>query len=283
MASVAYNQPDPAYRREIGENQSSLKSILVSPAHYQAAKKRRFPATINMEIGSAVHCKALEGDEEFALRYVMKPDDISLVTKEGKDWKAAQTGKTILSNSDKDRPWDSVIGMTESLRTLEWFNPDQPDYRKFNELSIYWDAMGIPCKARLDRLVDDGDYLLVLDLKTTDLVDPSSFEKKVSGGMNYIFQAAWYAEAASIAYNKPAKFIFIGIERAAPWSIGIFEVSDEMMAEGMRQINAARRTLKECLETKTWPKPQVSYNVMNLPPWFRSPVKVETPGFEELF
>jgi len=283
MASVAYNQPDPAYRREIGENQSSLKSILVSPAHYQAAKKRRFPATINMEIGSAVHCKALEGDEEFERRYVMKPDDLSLVTKEGKEWKAAQTGKTVLSNSDRDRPWDSVIGMTDSLRTLEWFNPGQPDYRKFNELSIYWDAMGIPCKARLDRLVDDGDCVLVLDLKTTDLVDPPAFEKKVSGGMNYIFQAAWYAEAASIAYNKPAKFIFIGIERAAPWSIGIFEVSDEMMAEGMRQINQARRVLKDCLETKTWPKPQVAYNVMSLPPWFRSPVKAETPGFEELF
>jgi hypothetical protein len=124
---------------------------------------------------------------------------------------------------------------------------------------------------------------LVLDLKTTDLVDPSSFEKKVSGGMNYIFQAAWYAEAASIAYNKPAKFIFIGIERAAPWSIGIFEVSDLMMAEGIKQINEARRTLRECLETKTWPKPKVEYNVMNLPPWFKSPVKTETPGFEELF
>jgi len=283
MASVAYNQPDPAYRREIGENQSSLKNILISPAHYEAAKRRRFPATINMEIGSAVHCKALEGDEEFEKRYVMKPDNISLATKEGKEWKAEQVGKTVLSNSDRDRPWDSVIGMTESLRQLSWFNPEQPDYRKFNELSIYWDAMGIPCKARLDRLVDVGDYLLVLDLKTTDSVDPSSFEKKVSGWMNYIFQAAWYAEAASVAYNKPAKFIFIGIERAEPWSAAIFEVSDEMMAEGTNQINEARRILRECMETKTWPKPEVPYNVMNLPPWFRSPVKVAMPGFEELF
>jgi hypothetical protein len=283
MASVAYNQADPAYRREIGENQSSLKHILVSPAHYQAAKKFRFPATINMEIGSAVHCKALEGDEEFERRYVMKPENISLTTKEGKEWKAEQAGKTILSNSDRGRPWDSVVGMTESLRALPWFNLDQPDYRKFNELSIYWEAMGIPCKGRLDRLVDAGDCLLVLDLKTTDLVDPSSFEKKVSGGMNYIFQAAWYAEAARMAYNKPAKFIFIGIERAEPWSIGIFEVSDDMMAEGIRQINQARHILAECLSTKRWPKPEVPYNVMNLPPWFRSPVKVAMPGFEDLF
>jgi hypothetical protein len=283
MASVAYNQPDADYRREIGENQSSLKSILVSPAHYQAARKRRFTPTINMEIGSALHCKVLEGDEEFEKRYIMKPDGISMNTKEGKEWKAENANKTILTNAERERAWDSVLGMTESLRKLDWFKEDQTDYRKFNELSIYWDCDGIPCKGRLDRLVDTGDELLVLDLKTTDSVDPSTFNKKATGGMNYIFQAAWYAEAASLAYNKPAKFIFVAIERACPWTIGIFEVSEETMAEGYRQINQARSTLKECLKEKRWPGPEIQYNMLDLPTWYRSPLKVETPGFEDLF
>lgn len=285
MVAVSYNQPDPDYRREIGENQSHLKHILVSPAHYEASKKRRFTPTINMEIGSAVHCKALEGDDEFHKRFVMKPDNISLSTKEGKEWKAENSGKTIISNSDRDRPWDSIFGMTESLRTLEWFNPDQPDYRKFNELSIYWETFGVPCKARLDRLVDAGDFVIVLDLKTTDSVNPYDFQKKVIGGMNYVFQAAWYAEAASLAFKKPAKFIFIGIERAEPWTTGIFEMSDDIMAEGFRQTNEARRILSECISTKSWPRPEVRYNVLELPAWYRSPVKVNEidPLFEELF
>ncbi len=283
MASVAYNQPDPDYRREIGENQSQLKHILLSPAHYQASKKRRFLPTINMEIGSALHCKALEGDEEFEKRYVLKPEGISLNTKEGKEWKAENAGKTVLTNSERERAWESVHGMTDALRKLDWFKGDQPDYRKFNELSIYWDADGIPCKGRLDRLVDTGDELLVLDLKTTDSVDPSSFTKKVTGGMNYIFQAAWYAEAASLAYNKPAKFIFVAIERACPWTVGIFEMSDDTMAEGYQQIRRARSILKECLTQKKWPEPEIHYNMLELPTWYRSPVKVEMPGFEELF
>lgn len=283
MASVAYNQPDPDYRREIGENQSQLKHILLSPAHYQASKKRRFLPTINMEIGSALHCKVLEGDEEFEKRYILKPEGLSLSTKEGKEWKAENSGKTVLTNTEKERAWESVHGMTESLRTLDWFKGDQPDYRKFNELSIYWDADGIPCKGRLDRLVDTGDELLVLDLKTTDSVDPSTFSKKVTGGMNYVFQAAWYAEAASLAYNKPAKFIFIAIERACPWTIGIFEMSDSTMAEGYRQITQARKILKECLTEKKWPEPEIQYNMLELPSWYRSPVKTEMPGFEELF
>jgi hypothetical protein len=283
MVSIAYNQPDPDYRRELGENQSYLKHILTSPAHYIAARKRRFPATINMDIGSALHCKVLEGEEQFNSRFIQKPEGLSFNTKEGKEWKAINSKKTILSNSDRDQPWDSVHGMAESLFQLEWFNPDQPDYRKFNELSIYWNADGVECKGRLDRLVDDGDQVLVLDLKTTDSVDPVMFQKKICGGLNYLFQAAWYAEAASLAFKKPAKFIFVAIERTAPWDVQIFEISDEMMAEGQNQIRMARRLLHHCITKKEWPKPEPRYNILELPPWYRSPLVNCNPIHEELF
>jgi hypothetical protein len=283
MVAIAYNQPDPEYRREPGENQSQLKHILVSPAHYQSSKKRRFAATISMEMGSAVHCKVLEGDKEFERRYVMKPDDIKLNTKEGIEWKASVKYKTVLSNSDKEKAWDSVLGMSDALRELEWFNPDQPDYRKFNELSIYWEAQGIECKGRLDRLVVNEDYVHVLDLKTTDSVNPKTFEKKVSGDMNYIFQAAWYAEAASVAFGKPALFTFVAIERGAPWSVGIFDVSEEMMAEGNAQIHQAREILRECRKTDTWPKPELNRFSLELPRWYSSPLGTATMETEEAF
>jgi hypothetical protein len=283
MAAVAYNQPDYQYRRESGENQSYLKNILVSPAHYKASKKRRFFPTINMEIGSALHCLVLEGEEEFSKRYVMKPEDIALNTKEGKEWKAAQTHKTILTNTEKERAWDSVHGMANSLSKLDWFNQDLPDYRKYNELSIYWEADGIECKGRLDRLVDMGDHLLVLDLKTTDSVEYNTFVKKLVGGMNYLFQSAWYSEAASLAYDKPCKFVFAAIERTEPWTLALFEISDEMMEEGNRQIKRARQLLKKSLDTKEWPSPDVRYNVLSLPKWYQSPVADYHPEFEDLF
>lgn len=267
MASVAYCQPDADYRREIGENQSYLKNILSSPAHYKAAKKRRFPVTVNMEIGSGVHCLALEGKREFESRFMLKPEGISYATKEGKEWKAANKGKTILAKAD----YESVLGMAESLAKLEWFDQNQTDYRKFNELSIYWENKGIPCKGRLDRIVDMGSYTLILDLKSTDSVDPHTFLKKVVGSMNYIFQSGWYTEAAINAYQKPAKFAFIGIERAEPWTTSIFEVSTEMMEEGFRQTSKALDILSNCLRTNSWPGPEISYNMLELPPWYFSP------------
>ncbi len=101
--------------------------------------------------------------------------------------------------------------------------------------------------------------------------------------MIYLFQSAWYSEAASLAYDKPCKFVFAAIERTEPWTLALFEISDEMMEEGNRQIKRARQLLKKSLDTKEWPSPDVRYNVLSLPKWYQSPVADYHPEFEDLF
>ena len=153
-----------------------------------------------MKIGTAAHCLVLDGEKAFDGAYVRQPDNIKLTTKEGKEWKASVGRKTVLNSGGKDDPWGSVQGMAESLRRLEWYSGTDAEYIKRNEVSIYWDWMGVRCKARLDSvLVDEG---IVLDLKTTDTVDAELFTKKVVG-LGYDFQAAYYAKAAEVAYGKP--------------------------------------------------------------------------------
>ena len=274
--AISYEQADPSYRSEAAHAQSYVKHILKSPQHYLAAKERRFAASLTMQIGTALHALVLEGQEVFDRDFILKPEGLSLTTKEGKDWKAAAGKKTVLSKSDQYASWDAVHGMTESLRRLEWFNPDQPEYRKYNEVSIYWDADGLDCKARLDRVVVEDDRVLVLDLKTTDSVDPKDFQKKVTGGLNYLFQAGWYAEAAQLAFKKPATFIFVGVERAAPYAARTFEVSPEMLEEAFRQTQYARSLLAKCLRTKQWTAPPVEHEVLELPPWYTSPIQHAT-------
>lgn len=225
-----------------------------------------------MQMGSALHCLALEGEEQLLKDFVVKPEGLSLTTKEGKEWKAQAGKKTVLSQE----AWQNVYGMTESLRKLEWFNPTQDDYRKYNELSIYWEADGLDCKCRLDRLVLTDDQAIVLDLKTTDSVDPKAFLKKVIGDFNYLFQSAWYTEAATAAFHRPASFVFIGVERAAPYLTRVFEVSSEMMAEGLRQTAKARELLVDCTRTKHWASPEITHEVLELPPWFESPLESAT-------
>lgn len=267
---VCYFQPDHDYRRQPGENQSSLKSILISPAHYQASKSRRFFASPVMTIGTATHCKVLEGDETFNASFILKPDSVKFTTKEGKDWKEANKKKTILTNEGKDRQWDSVIGMSEALRKIEWFSPDQKDYRKFNEVSIYWTNEGTRCKARLDRVLVLEDEVIVVDLKTTDSVNIDKFQSKLVD-LGYDFQAGWYATAAEAVYKKPARFIFVAIERNAPYTVDMFEVPSYMMEEAKRKNAVALKLLQECKATNNWPAPQPKLKVLDYPKWY-SPI-----------
>ena len=276
---IAYNQSDFAYRKEAGVNQSSLKKILDSPAHYQAALKNRLIPTPAMEMGTATHALVLDGQKAFDGSYIMKPEGISLATKEGKAWKAEVGRKKILAKGGKDDPWGSVHGMAESLQRLEWYRNDGPEYIKRNEVSIYWDWHGVACKARLDSvLIEEG---IVLDLKTTDTVDPELFQKKVVG-LGYDFQAAYYAKAAEGAYGKPFKFIFVAVERKAPYTVDLFEVTPEMMEESMYKCEQAVRQYALCQENNSWPNREPLIRQLGYPGWYKS-VRVEETPEEEIF
>lgn len=267
-AEVVYCQPDPAYRQAAGESQSHLKMILVSPAHYDAARRRRFYTSSVMTIGTATHCKALEGDDTFAANYICKPDNIKYTTKEGRDWRDSQGRKTILVNDGKDRQWDSVVGMTDALRQLDWFDPTQKDYRKYNEVSIYWQDYGIQCKARLDRVIVTEDEVIVLDLKTTDSVSFEKFQTKMVD-LGYDFQAAWYTHAAKLVWGKPTRFVFVAVERNEPHTIDIFEVSDGIMQEARFKNESALKILKECRMKDEWPTRQPSLKLLDYPKWYK--------------
>ena len=276
-AEIAYNQSDFDYRREEGVNQSSLKKILESPAHYQAALKFKLIPTPAMEMGTALHALTLDGRKAFDNSYIQKPDGINLSTKAGKEWKATVGRKKVLATGGKDDPWNSVLGMDASLQRLAWFDPAQEDYIKHNEVSIYWDELGVRCKARLDRVaLEEG---IVLDLKTTDSVEPELFTKKVVS-LGYDFQAAYYARAAEKAFGKPFKFIFVAVERKAPYTVDLFEVTPEMMEEGIYKVEKALKTYAECEKSGNWPNREPVIRQLGYPGWYQH-VKVEESTVEE--
>ena len=275
---LAYNESEFDYRRADGVNQSSLKKILESPAHYQAALKFRLIPTPAMEMGTALHALSLDGQEAFDGAYIQKPDGINLSTKAGKEWKASVGRRKILATGGKDDPWNSVQGMAKSLRRLEWFNPDQKDYIKHNEVSIYWEEAGVHCKARLDRvLIEEG---IVLDLKTTDSVEPELFTKKVIS-LGYDFQLATYLSAAEAAFGKPFKFIFVAVERKAPYTVALFEADEEMVAEGRRKFDKAIRLLKECEASGEWPNKPAMIHKLTYPSWYKPMEQQEE--FDDVF
>jgi len=274
---VVYCQPDQVYRKAEGQSQSHLKSILKSPAHYVAAGRNMLIPSAPMIMGTAVHCLTLEGKRAFDEQFCRRPPGIKFTTKEGKEWRAANSKKTILTNDDRHRQWDSVIGMSKSLQTLDWFDPNQKDYRKFNEVSIYWAANDIKCKARLDRVIETEDEVLVLDLKTTDSISTAKFQSKLVD-LGYDFQAAWYSLAASLVYKKPARFVFVAIERSDPHAMEFFEVPKFMIENANERATKALDSLKNCIEKDEWPARQPSLKLLDYPRWYNSFSRNDQPA-----
>ena len=121
----------------------------------------------------------------------------------------------------------------------------------------------------------------MLDLKTTDTVEPDLFLKKVIG-LGYDFQAAYYAKAAEVAFGKPFKFLFVAVERKAPYTVDIFEATPDMVEEAMYKCEQALRQYALCTENGAWPNREPVIRQLDYPVWYNR-VKLEETPSEDIF
>ena len=125
-----------------------------------------------MADGTAVHAFFLERDK-FNTDFIIKPADIKLNTKVGKEWALENQSKIII---------DSELG--NNLYEMEKSFMDSPakliyDMEGQTELSYFWDDLGtIKGKCRPDWISNDGS--IVVDVKTTIDASPRGFQKSIS-------------------------------------------------------------------------------------------------------
>src|SRR5262249_53574619 len=79
--------------------------------HYSNPLCQPFPDTEATEFGTAAHCYLMEGEVEFGRRYVIRPRELNLTTKEGRLWKAAHAGQDWVTGED----YEAILGMQAAL------------------------------------------------------------------------------------------------------------------------------------------------------------------------
>ena len=105
------------------------------------------------------------------------------------------------------------------------------------------DLYKIKGKCRPDWLSKDGNT--VVDLKTTKDASPKSFQRSISE-FGYHIQSAWYLRGLR-KLDIPAKeFIFIEIEKTAPYCIGVYRADEDMINAGMSEVEKSLELLKMC-------------------------------------
>ena len=268
---------DPDYRAIDAVNYSGLKLFADSPLHYW--HRYRNPDYVAPEpskalkLGSAIHCRPLEGLEEFSRRYVREAK-FDRRTKEGKAqwaaWKESVGDAEVLSPED----WDTVMACSDAVLKSPMASALLEGAHGSSEevVQAIDEETGLMIKGKCDRIqVVDGKTYIV-DLKTCSQMyggaGPNGVPKSVAR-FKYHWQAAFYTDLlnASGDWGEVAGFLFVFVEKEAPHAVGIYEASDQMVQAGRDQYRVALRQYKEAAETNTWPGYDNRIVPLELPRW----------------
>ncbi len=255
---------------------SGLKTFLVSPADYfaemQEEERDVAPATRRaFDVGTLAHAFALEGLSVEAAGFRIKPDGLSLASKDGKAW-ADETRAQGLRPIDEDS-----VSLSRRLALAVVADPSA----KFiasragtSELSVRvrCPKTGAMLRARYDFAPSSGAWLW--DLKTTGDASPEAFRRSLFD-YGYDLQAAHYVAVAQLAGLNYRAVAFAAVSKVGAHSVSLHKFGpmpecDEDWRLAWRLVAQAWADFAECRSSGVWAKPAYAPSVFVASPWQRN-------------
>lgn len=228
------------------------------------------------KFGRAVHCRLLEPDT-FAKRFLIaKPcceplksgkrqgeacglsaSHIDIVPKTGEgDW---YCGKHKPDTAEKPADFisqDEAIRIEEMVKAV-YAHPSVALMRQHGgcEVSLVWSREGLPCKARLDKLIVDAKCPdTIIDIKKLQAfaIDEESIRKSIANWY-YDQQAHWYVDGVKRVLGVKANFVWVFMEDAPPYDVCPVNFGPRWRQLGEIRAEAAFRSYRHCVETGSWP------------------------------
>ena len=249
------------YHRDEALGSTSLKTLATkTPAHYQHDKANP-KSSAAFDLGTAAHSLILEGDASGVVV-------IDVEAKRGKAWTenadyAAANGKIALTSKE----WAQVTDMRDAVMAhplaraaLEGGEPEQ---------SVFWShETSTPLKCRPDMLHRGGKIgNLIVDLKTVQSASPDEFARSAAT-FGYHIQQAHYQAGLKAATGEDFDFIFVLIEKSAPYLPAVVQLDAEDVARGAELAERSIRIFNECSKSGRWPGYESSAPI-ELPRWAR--------------
>lgn len=249
--------PNEEYHSEYRSylSSSDLRRLLRSPAHYRAPQPPPSPA---MEFGTLAHEAILEPDNWTALcRPASKVDGRTTEGKAVKAWQQQQTekfGYRFIAEDLFNQVEQLAASVQASVGQSGLLAGGLAEHSGFTELE------SANIRIRPDYLKDD----VIVDLKTCQDARPEAFTRSVFT-YGYDVQAALYLDAAKAIDGKTRKFVWIAIEKEAPFGVCIYEASAEVLERGRRLYKQAIATYLECSAFDVWPSYTTQTQIITLP------------------
>jgi exodeoxyribonuclease VIII len=230
--------------------------------------------TAAMRLGTLFHRHLLEPD-----RYAktVKVCDLGSRTKgfAAEQADARSRGLDLVNTEDYDLIAEmvrSILSHTVARKLLE-----QPGK---NECAIRWEdsITGLPCKAKIDRLLDSG---IILDPKTlgeairTSNPQSIKFAKSVLN-YSYHIRAAHYLTGlealgdAGVITRPPGgfRYLFIAVSKEAPFEVGVYELDGEALDLGDMRRRDLMGELHQRAAAQDWSsRTATKIETLSLPRW----------------
>jgi exodeoxyribonuclease VIII len=259
------------YHAHSALSRSALLSFSQSPAHfwqrYLSSQNIAKAPTPAMLFGSALHSFVLEPDR-YNLDYLELPggsraSTAARVIQE----KAAAEQSTVLPHGTTAKCHamsKALMGHKAASKALTTAGQ--------NEVSFFATCpkTDLEVKCRADRLTNKG---WVIDLKTTICAAPDAFARTIAN-YQYHIQAGFYLDVIEWATgHRPKGFLFVCIEKEAPYAVSVFRASDAMIQAGSKKAQELLHGLADHFlrfgPEKPWPAYGESITELDLPAWAR--------------
>jgi hypothetical protein len=212
----------------------------------------RKPSSPALVIGSGFHTATLEPeklDDEFAV----KPSEID---GQGPRTKHYKESFELMQKSEPDKQWlapadyDLILEMAGSALENPVLRHYMADIDKVVEGTGYFEMEGAKCKVRPDLYIPGAG--VVIDLKSTQDASNRGFTKSVRQ-FGYLFQACWYMHALRLLGEKPKQFVFIAVEKTAPYATAAYTIKESDINKQFSNMERACQLWATCQSSGIWP------------------------------
>jgi hypothetical protein len=127
---------------------------------------------------------------------------------------------------------------------------------------------GLQLKARPDSYWDAKG--VIYDLKTCQDASPRGVAKDMQT-YNYAIQAAFYLHVLSLAGYEAKQFVFVNVEKTAPFAVSTNILSTEYLEWGTQQMHLTLDKIAKANEAQKWGTGWSDQtNVIDLPRWLQN-------------
>lgn len=262
LIAVTFGMPDADYRKVDAISKSGLDLIDASPRKYQhvVIEANKPEPTAAMRLGSAFDCYLLE-PEVFATRFLVIPAGMRRGTKVWDEFETEAAGRELV----KAEEFEEIKAMSDAIKAHPIASQVLSD--GFPQVSYFWNdpITGVPCKSRADFRRKDG---ILVDVKTTAEGggNPEAFQRTALA-MRYHVQAAFYSDGAEIVDSKPETFLFVVVERVAPYLVSIYSMTDDFIHLGREAYRKDLETFARCKAENVFPGYSPLIQPLSPPAW----------------